>query len=259
MSQDNKKYKRIRAEEAAELLGWELPTMSGPAVSGLACKDPAGKVRVVEEEIAAEKITVAELESIRESARLEGLAAGLEEGRLLGLAEGKEQGSLEGKEQGLQQGLEKGEAEIQRGRTLLANIVQEFTDPLSLSTDQLESTLLNFVVTLSETVVMHELASRKELLRDAIKSALQQMPEPLNSVELRVNPADKDFVSMPEVISDAVLTIIPDDTLTSGGFKLRTQATVVEDEVEQRFSQVASQLLEGLSVSSAEKPDEQNT
>ena len=55
------------------------------------------------------------------------------------------------------------------------------------------------------------------------------------------------------------MTIISDDSLTPGGFKLRTQATIVENEVEQRFSQVASQLLEGLSVSSAEKPDEQNT
>ena len=259
MSQDNKKYKRIRADEAAGLLGWDLPHMNGPASSGLACKEPSDRVQVVEEEIAAEKITVSELESIRESARLEGLAAGLEEGRALGLAEGKEQGLAEGKKQGLQQGLQKGEAEIQRAKKLLANAVGELTDPLNSSTDQLEAVLLNLVVNLSETVVLHELSCRKDLLRDAIKNALRQMPEPLSSVELRVNSADQEYVSLSSLLPDSALSIIPDDSITSGGFKLRTEATMVEDEVEQRFSQVASQLLEGLSVSSAEKPDEQDS
>ena len=142
---------------------------------------------------------------------------------------------------------------------MLANVVEELADPLRISTERLESVLLGLVVTLSETVVMHELSCRKELLLDAIKDAIRQMPEPLNSVELRVNSADQGFVSLSSVLPESALTIISDDSLTPGGFKLRTQATIVENEVEQRFSQVASQLLEGLSVSSAEKPDEQNT
>ena len=124
MSQESKQFKRLSAEEAQHFESWSLPSMGGPTSVGLQQKDPV-QVQVVEEEIAAEKITVSELESIRETARLEGLVAGLEEGRAEGHIKGKEAGVLEGKEQGYQEGFAQGEGEVKRLQAMLQQMVSE--------------------------------------------------------------------------------------------------------------------------------------
>ncbi|WP_286239966.1 FliH/SctL family protein [Neptuniibacter halophilus] len=240
---DKKVYKRIRAEEAAGLLGWELPQMGGAGGSiGLQRKDPV-EVTVVEEVIAAEKITVAELEEIREAARIEGLAAGLEEGRREGHAEGHAAGMAEGLEQGLQQGLQQGEAEIRRMQGLLSNLLTEFEAPVSALTLQMEKELLQLVVMLSEAVVGRELETRKELLLESIRQSLQHMPEPLGEVRVRVNPADRACLDNIPLQSGVTLLVDEDPQLTPGSYQLETSNTLVEHKVEERFAQVVEQFL----------------
>ena len=256
MSQDSKSYKRIRADEAAHLEGWELPQMGG--VSSIALQRKEGvEVTVVEEEIAAEKITVAELESIREAARLEGLSAGLEEGRAQGVKEGKAQGVEEGRKQGYDEGFAQGAEEIKRLQSLLQNMAQEFEAPISQAAEELEHHLLKLVVKLSETVVGAELSSRHDLLQASIQDALRQLPEPLGHLKISVNPTDKECVQQIASAAGTEVEVIEDSSITAGGYKLDTMHSLVKHEVETRFSHVADQLL--LSLSGREVDDEQNS
>ncbi len=256
MSQDGKSYKRIRADEAAHLEGWELPQMGGVSPIALQRKDVA-EVTVVEEEIAAERITVAELESIREAARLEGLSAGLEEGRAQGVKEGKTQGVEEGRKQGYEEGFAQGDKEIKRLQSLLQNMAQEFEAPITQAADELEQHLLKLVVRLSETVVGAELSSRHDLLQASIHDALRQLPEPLGRLKISVNPSDIECVQQISNAAGAEVEVIEDSSITAGGYKLDSLHSLVKHEVEARFSHVADQLL--LSLSGPEVEDEQDS
>lgn len=244
---ENKTFKPIRADEAVELSVWDLPQMSGSTAVGLQQKDGA-EVTVVEEVLAAEKITVAELEEIRENARIEGLAAGLEEGRLKGTEEGKATGQKEGYDAGYADGLSKGQAEIQRVQGLFSAMLDEFEKPISSSAAVLEQQLLELVVSLSEAVVENELSTRKELLLASIRDALKQIPEPVGSVTLRVNPDDKSYLEGVSLQQGISLDVIADESVQAGGYLLEAENTIVKHEVEDRFAAAVKQFKSNLAM-----------
>ncbi len=251
MSQDSKPYKRLRADEIEVLQSWNLPQVGGPTSVALEQKESV-PVQVIEEEIAAEKITVAELESIRETARLEGLAAGLEEGRAEGHLKGKEAGILEGKDLGYQEGFAQGEADVKRLQGQLQNMVAELESPIEQVAGDLERLILGMVVELSEKVVGQELACKKEILAGAIADALRQLPESSGAIKLQINSADQQYIQDALGSGHSEVDIEINDSISPGGFTMEALNTLVKHEIEDRFSHVASQFLESLSAAEAD-------
>ncbi|WP_415911820.1 FliH/SctL family protein [Neptuniibacter sp. QD37_11] len=248
---DNKVFKRIKAEQASKLIGWELPQVAGQHVVGLQQKDPV-EVTVVEEVIAAEKITLAELEEIRETARIEGLAAGLEEGRLKGLEEGRVKGVEEGKERGYQEGFKQGEAEVQRLQALFSNMLTEFQLPLKQQTEAVEQQLVDMVVSLAEATIGAELSNRQELLLDSIQHSLRSVPEPLGTVTAKVHKDDLSYLEQMLLIPGVVLECIVDDNISQGSYELQAVSTVVEYNLDQHFATVVKQFLSSVESDSAQ-------
>lgn len=240
MSNDSKGFQRIRADEVAEALGWSLPQMDVDTDIGLQRKNPV-EVTVVEEVIAAEKITVAELEAIRESARLDGLSAGLEEGRSKGVEEGKQEGLLSGRDAGYKEGYKQGEAEVQRLQNLFSGMLAELERPLENASSEIEQQLLQLVVGLSEAVVGAELLTRKELLLESIQHALQQLPDPMIDVSITINPADKAHLEQLDLLPGVEIELLEDASLQAGGYRINTSNTLVQHDVEARFSDVIKQ------------------
>jgi len=239
---DNKGFQPIKAEEVVELVNWELPQVAGAHVVGLQQKDPV-EVTVVEEVIAAEKITVAELEEIREAARIEGLSAGLEEGRLKGIEQGKEQGIAQGRKQGYDEGFKQGEAEVQRLQGLLAKVLSEFQQPIQQQSDVLEKQLMGFVVSLAKSVVGSELATRQDLLAQSITKALANIPEPLGVVTARVHQDDLAYLESIPLASGVQLNCIADESIAQGSYQLEAENTLVEYDLEQHLNSVIEQFL----------------
>ena len=247
---ENKGFKRIKADEAAELIGWELPQVAGQHVVGLQQKDPV-EVTVVEEVIAAEKITLAELEEIRETARIEGLAAGLEEGRLKGLEEGRAKGAEEGKEQGYKEGFQQGEAEVLRLQALLGNMLSEFELPLKQQTEKIEKQLVDLVVLLAQATVGAELSVRQELLLESISSSLRSVPEPLGTVVAKVNEDDLPYLEKMLLMPGVTLEYIVDENIPQGSYELQAASTVVEHNLDKHFATVVKQFLSNVENDSA--------
>ncbi|MDF2181351.1 FliH/SctL family protein [Neptuniibacter sp. CAU 1671] len=243
MSQEDNKYKRIRAADAGAVEGWHLPDISSPVSVGLQRQDGAIAVRVTEEEFRQDRVTLTELESIRENARLEGLAAGLEEGRARGLEEGRAEGLKTGQDQGYAAGLSAGENEIKQRMAQLEGMIQQLSTPISQQQSSLETLLLNLVLQVSKTVVGHELATRPTVIANAIRDAISQIPEPLGEVELTLHPQDIEWAKHLSDTLTAGLQLVANEQLTPGGFRLKTVNSLVTHEVESRFSQVADQLL----------------
>ncbi|PSL12364.1 flagellar assembly protein FliH [Marinobacterium halophilum] len=230
---------RIRAAEAGQVERWLPPDVGGEArvVQALARKQPSPlaelDVSVVEEEIFAEKLTLAQWESICEEARQEGYAEGL--------VQGQEQGRTDGHAQGLAQGLAAGQAEIEARLQQLDGLLQQLQQPLEQQREALEDTLIRLVVSLAESAVKAELSINIEHLAQSAREALAQLPEGTGEVVLKVHPDQ--LVALAPLLNTEKLALVGDDTLAAGGCRVDSGSCRVDYQVEQRFRQVADQLL----------------
>ena len=246
MSRENKPYIRVQDDVIEPFASWELPQVGdGSTVIGLQRKDAADVV-VVEEELAAEKITVAELEAIRDAARLEGLAAGLEEGRAQGASEGLAQGIEQGKQQGYQEGFAQGEAEVQRLQSLFAEMTREFETPLQDTLDQVESLLLQSVKKMSEAVIATELATRPELIQKAVRASLEQLPEPLGQLKVIIAAQDQAAIEQLSAQTALQAEIIVDEALSPGSYRLETANSLVTHDSNAQLKHVLEQMMSDL-------------
>ncbi|TCK07069.1 flagellar assembly protein FliH [Marinobacterium mangrovicola] len=242
----------IRARDAGRVSAWKLPDMTDDErdrLIALAQKpepEPITEVKVVEEEVYAEKLTLAQWEAIVEEARAEGLEQGREEGL--------EAGRKEGFEQGLQQGLEEGQAKIDAQLQRLEALIGALQRPLEEQHQALEATILTLVEQLAGAVVQAELASRPELLTAAIAQALDCLPPNPGPVRLRLNPEDSALLETQAELQGWEL--IEDPAMTAGGCELLAGASRVDVSVESRFAQVADQLKRRLLPAAADElPD----
>jgi len=242
MKPESRNPVRIRASEVREVSPWQLPDMSESEQERLIAlaqkrpEEPPPEVAVVEEEVYAEKLTLAQWEEICEAARAEGL----EQGR----QEGLEAGRKEGIEQGLQQGLDEGRARIDEQVARLSAIVDRLQRPLEQQCAELEALLVNLVSQLAEAVVQAELRSRPDLLLQTINTALACIPPNAGSPVLRMHPDDCRLL---EQEADARgWELAADEAQTPGGCVLQAGACRVDASVETRFEQVSKQLLEHL-------------
>lgn len=230
---------RIRAADVASAERWLPPDVGveAPVVQALARKPKTPleevDVSVVEEEIFAEKLTLSQWEEICEEARREGHAEGLSEGR--------EQGRKEGYEQGLAQGLEAGQAEIKARLERLDALLEQLQQPIEQQREELESTLIKLVVSLSEAAVKAELSQRVELLARSVHEALDQLPRASGEVLLRVHPDQQ--AALEPLLDDSRLQLKPDESLAAGSCIVESGSCRVDYHTEERFAQVAEQLL----------------
>lgn len=230
---------RIRAAEAGTVERWLPPDVGAeaPVVQALARKpqQPLAEVdiSVVEEEIFAEKLTLSQWEDLCEAARQEGYTEGLRQGQ--------DAGRQQGHEQGLQQGLEAGQAEITARLQQLDALLQQLQAPLEQQRESLEATLIQLVVALAEAAVKAELRLNIDQLLQSAREALSQLPEGAGEVVLSVHPEQK--AALTPLVEDLNLSLVADDSLTPGSCRVDSGSCRVDYQVEQRFRQVADQLL----------------
>lgn len=230
---------RIRAAEAGAVERWLPPDVGGEArvVQALARKPPSPlsevDVSVVEEEIFAEKLTLSQWEEMCEAARQEGHAEGASQGR----DEGRRQGYAEGLEQGLAAGRTEIEARLQQ----LDGLLQQLQTPLEQQRELLENTLIKLVVELAEAAVKAELSVNIEHLLQSVREALAQLPEGSGEVVLNVHPEQRAALS--PLVETEKLVLVADESLTVGSCRVDSGSCRVDYQVEQRFRQVADQLL----------------
>jgi flagellar assembly protein FliH len=234
MKADNLFPVRIPAAEARRLNTWELPMMEGDLQQGSAFNTVYHEetVTVTDEEVVAEKLTLAEIEQIREDAFKEGFAQGREEGF--------EQGKADGYRQGYEQGLASGETEIKRQLALLDSLQVSFRQPIAEQEKALEGLLADLILRFAEAVVNAELQSSEAHIVKAVMSALEELPSTTLNCQVQVNPVDLD--ALERLAQREGFTLISDETITAGGCRLMTENSRVDHTVEARFQQVAEQL-----------------
>jgi flagellar assembly protein FliH len=100
---------------------------------------------------------------------------------------------------------------------------------------------VKLVVALSEAAVKAELSQRVELLARSVHEALDQLPRASGEILVRVNPDQ--LAALEPLLDDSRLQLKSDEGLAAGSCIVESGSCRVDYRTEERFAQVAEQLL----------------
>jgi len=210
----------------------------------------ASSVTVVDEDVVAEKVTLAELEKIHEQAHLEGYEAGREEGRKAGHAEGLEQGLAEGRAQA--------ETAMIAQQEQLTAIIAALSAPLSVHHEHLSLLATELSLAVAEAVIPAAVLSDNfKAITQAVAEALALLPENIGRVRILVNPDEVDAVSSYVAsLSDgeAEVSVVAKADIERGGCVIKSEHTDIDHLIKTRFDAVAGELRERIALALSHRP-----
>jgi flagellar assembly protein FliH len=230
--------------ESSDLLqsveNWLLPEVNSRHVVGFHTKPVEPKVdavTVVDEEIVAEKVTLAELEDIRERA--------CEEGREAGRAAGYEAGFSEGDQRGFSEAVQRGQAVVDEQLQKVASLIASLDLPLQNQHDQIAELVTELSLHVASVVTQQQASDYKDIVRSSVSEAVELLPKQSGELVIRVNPDDIEAVTL-MADQQPRWRVVADEQLAVGGCLVSTDDSVIDYCIESRFSDVSAQLRERL-------------
>ena len=259
------KGRPLRAEEADELLKhWAIPdvapneksfgnrsTAYGTPLSELYKKELAEEMPADEpEEPELPKLTMVELERIRQDAYEEGLKQGHEQGYIdgfeKGVGEGKEAGYKEGLEQGKTQGLEDVKPLIEEQLTSLKAILEGLTAPLDKVDEQAEKQLVQLASMLAEAVIYQEVKTSPDAILHTLKQSIDSLNAEQEKVRIHLNPEDLELIKESygeQTIIDNNWQLMAEPTLERGGCEVKTAQSSLDMTLKTRVRETLDSFL----------------
>jgi flagellar assembly protein FliH len=170
----------------------------------------------------------------------ESVAAAAEAERNTGHAHGYAEGLEQGRRAGQAQVLAAAKAEAAR-MAAVAGAAQAALDALAGS---LAERTVGLALALARQVLREELSARPEAILTVVRDALTQLPEPIGSLHIHVNPHDAPLVqsSMAEDIARGGWRVVPDPGVAAGGCHLSAAAGDVDATLATRWKNVLTSL-----------------
>jgi len=198
-----------------------------------------------DEEPELQPLTAEELEQIREAAREEGFKegynAGHEEGQQAGHIEGLENGQQEGFEKGFEQGLADGKAKMDVQAKELIKLLDSLSYPDRKLTDDIQAELIDMVTELTQAICLDVPYSQPEIIKKAVREALEVLPVTDQRVVIHLNPDDleviQDMYSEEELKQHGWL-LSKDELLERGGCRVTTESSSVDYTLSSRIKSV---------------------
>lgn len=220
---------------------WELPLL-----------DQQGNEVPREEVREIQPLTAADLEEIRKAAVDDGYSEGREAGYAKGFAKGREAGYQDGHESGIAAGTVEGhEAALQQTCTdvevrfeRLDALMGALLTPIQRQKEEIETALVNLTTALARAVVYRELSMDSSHMHNLVSQAMAALPSTSDSVKLRINPADTEWVRAVAEQFEAETSIVEDADILAGGCKLETRYSLVDFTVEKRFQKAVQAMLD---------------
>lgn len=219
---------------------WLLPEVNGRHVVGFHTKPVEPKVdaiTVVDEEIFAEKVTLSELEEIRERA--------YEEGKEAGRAAGYEIGLQEGDQRGFSEALEKGKAVVDEQLQKVEMLIKSLDLPLQNQHDQIAELVTELSLHVARVITKQQSSDYKDIVRSSVSQAVELLPKQSGELVITVHPDDLEAV-MSMADQQPRWRVVTDEQLAAGGCLISTDDSVIDYCMESRFSDVSDQLRERL-------------
>jgi flagellar assembly protein FliH len=201
---------------------WEMASFGDERPSAVAKRAQAEPTPPLEPALVLP--TAAELEAIREAARLEGLEEGRAAGHADGLAAGREEAAIE---------LEH-----------LRSIAAAFGQALANADETIASDVLDLALHLSRAMLRTTLEVRPELVIPVVREAIEYLPVLQQPALLMLNPQDAEIVrsGIGEELDKGGWRVVPDPTVGRGGCKIDTATNQIDAQAASRWQRLAHSL-----------------
>ena len=223
---------RIRAEDARAAALWTLPVVKSEHVVGFECK-PEQVTEEVVEEVVDGRLTLSELEKIREDAYQEGLL----EGRETGLQQGLEEGRVGGRKEGL----EAARLDVDAQLRLLEELKSQLDQPLKQVNAQVEALIVELVTEFGQAVVGAQVEVDGALVVKAVEDAIAQLPQSSSEIKILLHPEDVSALE-PLLALNERWSLVEDTLLSRGSCKVLSGYGLIDNTLERRFEAAASRL-----------------
>lgn len=246
-SSDNLPFRFHSSELQKPVGSWLLPEVNGLHTVGFhtkTAKPEAAEITVVDEEIVAEKVTLSELEAIRERAYEEGFKAGE--------VAGNESGLQAGDQRGYKEGIGRGQAEIDQQVLKLESLLKALDEPLHKQHKQIAGLVADLSVHVAEVVTKQLASEYKNVVQAAVTEAMALLPKQSGELLITVNPEDTGALAALAEKHKERWRLLEDAEVSPGGCVISTDTSVVDYCIESRFSDVIAQLKSRLDASHAD-------
>ena len=159
----------------------------------------------------------------------------------------------EGFQQGQKDGREVGERSLDLQVQQFREIVQAMPREKEELYRQREQELLNLVLLISRKVVVREMKLQPEAIQEIVAEGFRILADTEN-IKLRINPQDYEVLQWaPQELWPPGVEMIPDGTVSPGGFLMETASGDIDGTLKNRWAVVAKLVHEAL-----QAEDEQN-
>ena len=203
------------------------------------------------EEVEPQPLTAQEIEEIRHAASEEGFsqgkAEGLAKGYEEGLAKGLEAGQVQGIEEGIEQGVAQGKEHIDQQSALWQSLIDQLHQPLASVEKNVEEQLLNLVLQLTESVVLHEAKTNPDILMTAITTGIKSLPSNDAQTQIFLNPSDIKLVEAQfgvAHIQQQGWRLLPAPQFPSGSCQIENSTSNIDLQMKARLKQVLEPFLQ---------------
>ncbi len=228
----------LTAQQSEAFSLWNLPSFDQP--SEAVAPEPAvvtvADDTVDEDDVRVEDVTIEdvkpltldEVEAIRQDAWNEGFSTGEKDGFHAGQLKAAQ------------------EAEIALASKVqaLENIMRELFEPIANQDQELEETMLELVMQISQQVIQRELKIDSSQIKHVVRESLKLLPMGSEAVRVYVNPQDFEQIKALRERHEESWKIIEDDDLLPGGCRFESVNTQINASIETRIEHIATQILE---------------
>ncbi len=202
------------------------------------------------EELDFPKLTMEELEQIRQDAFDEGLKQGHEQGYLEGFdkgaKEGHEAGFAEGREEGKVQGLEDAKPLVEEKLQVLRALIDGLETPLKQVNEACEKELVQLAVMLAEAVIYQEVKLQPDVILHTLRQSLDALPGGARGCQIFLHPDDLALVRDSygaDLIEQRGWHLMAEPSLERGGCQVRSERSSIDMTLKQRVKETLESFL----------------
>ncbi|MBI4644690.1 MAG: flagellar assembly protein FliH [Deltaproteobacteria bacterium] len=154
----------------------------------------------------------------------------------------------EGFEQGQKDGREVGERSLDQQVQQFRDLVQALDREKEELYHRREKELLDLVLLISRKVVVRELKLQPEAIQEIVAAGFKILADTEN-IKLRINPLDHEILQWaPQESWPPGVELVPDGTISPGGFMMETACGDIDGTVKNRWAVVAQMVQKALQV-----------
>lgn len=159
------------------------------------------------------------------------------------LSSSREEARRSGWEQGLSEGRQAARGELKLQADRLQRIIEQLASPLAQAGQDVQDELVNLAMAIARQVVVRELSTQPEQIRDVVTQAIAALPAGNRHLRIHLHPEDAHLlIENIDVHEGGSWKIIEDVSLTRGGCIVDAGATRIDARLETRLQDILGRL-----------------